>query len=493
MKNIAAITKHPINEFPNFAASFKASMKVPKILWFLPAILLIQSCARKPFLPPAPAATYAGTVASVKEVSTLNIPIEIPLSEISRKINEQLGLVLFEDNSLEDNGGDNLMLKVTKREPIALDGKGGNLFAIRVPLKIWAKAGYKVEKFGVSVSKYEDTEFDIDMDFLTRINLNSDWKVSTSTVSNGYKWVSEPKVKIGFFSIPVTGIIEKIIERELPQVVKTVDGEVAKISFRQQVESVWKSVQNPILMNQTYQAWLKVSPQSIVMTPIGMKGNNVRVGLGINTLAETFMGAKPAASALIPLPVLKINEKMEEKFEVGLMTEIPFSQMKKIAMEQAGGKTYEFNDGKQKITVLDMEIYGHGDDLVVGTTLSGALNGKVFIKGKPYYDAASQSLKMKDLDYDLETKNGLLKTADWLAHGKFLKMMEPHFSIPVSAQLEEARKMIRENLTGDAMNKMVKLNGSLSELRPGAMFVRPEGIRAIIYAKGKLEVKVAGF
>jgi hypothetical protein len=25
------------------------------------------------------------------------------------------------------------------------------------------------------------------------------------------------------------------------------------------------------------------------------------------------------------------------------------------------------------------------------------------------------------------------------------------------------------------------------------MFVRPEGIRAIIYAKGKLEVKVAGF
>jgi hypothetical protein len=53
--------------------------------------------------------------------------------------------------------------------------------------------------------------------------------------------------------------------------------------------------------------------------------------------------------------------------------------------------------------------------------------------------------------------------------------------------------MIKENLSGDAMNKSVKLNGNLSELKPGAMYVRPTGIQAIIYAKGRLEVQVAGF
>jgi hypothetical protein len=283
------------------------------------------------------------------------------------------------------------------------------------------------------------------------------------------------------------------MDRELPNVVKTVDGEIAKINLRPQVESVWKSVQDPILMNEAYQAWLKVSPQSIMMTPIGTKGKNVRIGLGITALAETFLGSKPGAAATQALPPLKIADKMEEKFEVGLMTEIPYTQMKKIAMDQAGGKTYEFNDGKQKITVLDIEIYGHGEDVVVGTTLSGALNGKVFIKGKPYYDAASTSMKIKDLDYDLDTKDKLVKTANWLAHGKFLKMMEPYFSVSVASQLDEARKMIKENLSGDAMNKTVKLNGNLSELKPGSIFVRPNGIQAIIYAKGRLDVQVAGF
>lgn len=231
----------------------------------------------------------------------------------------------------------------------------------------------------------------------------------------------------------------------------------------------------------------------MMMTPIGTKGSNVRIGLGISAVAETFMGQKPENTALKPLPQLQIVEKLEEKFEVGLMTEIPFAEMRKIAMAQTGGKTYEFNDGKQKITVLDMELFGNGDNLVIGTTLSGSLEGKVYIKGKPYYDAASRSLKMKDLDFDLDTKDKLVKTANWLAHGKFLKLMEPYFSIPVADQLEEAQKMIRSNLSGDAMNKKVKLNGNLTELRPGPMYVIPAGIRAIIYAKGNLEVKLAGF
>jgi hypothetical protein len=429
----------------------------------------------------------------VKESSTLNIPIEVPLSEIEKQINTQLGTVLFEDNSLEDNGGDNLMLKVTKRRPIDIEAKGGNLFAIRVPVHIWAKAGFKIEKFGVSVSKYEETEFDIDLDFLTRISMQSDWRVKTSTVSDGYKWVSEAKVKIGFFEIPVSGIIGKIIDKELPGIIKVVDQEVSRIQLRPQIEPVWKSIQDPILMNEAYQAWLKITPKSILMTPFGTKGQNLRIGLGIVAVAETFVGKKPESELFTALPNLQLAEKMDEKFEVGLIALIPFSQMKKIAMEQVGGKTYEFNDGKQKITVLDMEIYGQGEQLVIGTNLSGALNGKVFLRGKPYFDAASNSLKMKELDFDLETKNRLVNVADWLAHGKFLKMMEPYFSIPVDAQLDEARKLIQDNLNGEMMNKKVKMNGTLNQLRPGPMLVTPDGLRAVVFAQGKLEVQLNGF
>lgn len=456
-------------------------------------VFFFAACAKKPFLPPAPQASYEAVPASLKEQSVVNIPVEIPLAEIENQINRNLGPVLYQDNSLDDNGGDNLKLKVSKRKPVALEAKGGNLFSIRVPVNIKATAGYKVEKFGVSLSKYEDTEFDIDLNFLTRIQIHPDWKINTSTTPNGYQWISEPKVKIGFFEIPITGIIERIIDKELPTFVNTVDREVSKINFRPQIEAVWKSVQEPILMNEAYQAWLKITPGSIQMTPIGMKGQNVRIALGIEAIAETFLGSKPGTIQPTPLPGLRITEKMDEKFKVGLMTEVPFAQMKKIALEQVGGKTYEFSNGKKKISVSDLEFFGIGNFLIVAAELKGSIDGKVYLKGIPFYDQTSESLKLKNLDFALETKNKLLKTADWLAHGKFLSMMEPHFSIPLAAQLDEARKLIRDNLAGDAYNKKVKLNGALSDLRPGPIYVTPGGVRTIVYASGKLEVKLAGF
>jgi len=473
-------------------------MTTLKVIVFRISLFLVlaffQFCSsKKPFFAPPPTASYQTAIQRIKETSTLNIPIEISLNDVERKINEQLGSVLFEDNSLDNNGGDNLIIKVSKRLPLAIEAKGGNLFNIKVPVNIYAKAGWKIEKFGLSVSKYEDTQFDLDLNFLTRLSIDQNWKINTATTPNGYKWVSEPKVKIGFFELPITSIIEKIMDRELPNVVKTVDNEVGKINLKPQIETAWKAVQEPFLINEANQAWLKVTPQDLLMTPLSNKGRNVRVAIGMTAITETFIGNKPTNAVMATLPVLKIQDKLDEKFEVGMITEIPFATLKKIAMDQTGGKTYEFKEGKYKITVVDIDIYGQGDEIIIATNLIGALNGKVYLKGKPFYDAGTTSVKIKDLDFELDTKNKLAKTADWLAHGKFLKLMEPYFSISVASQLEEGKKMIQENLAGNKMNKNINLNGKLNELTPKSILVTPVGIQAVIQAKGKIEVMVAGF
>jgi hypothetical protein len=63
----------------------------------------------------------------------------------------------------------------------------------------------------------------------------------------------------------------------------------------------------------------------------------------------------------------------------------------------------------------------------------------------------------------------------------------------VASQLEEGKKMIQENLAGNKLNKNINLSGKLNELSPQNMYVTPTGIQAVISAKGKLEVLVAGF
>lgn len=461
-------------------------------LLLISILLWSAACSRKAFVATPPPPQYDKPVEIVKEVSTLDIPIEVQMSVLEQQMTEKLPNPFYEDNSLEDNNGDNMMIRVTRRAPVRIETRNGN-FIFTVPVHIWSKVGWKMEQFGVSLSKYEDVDFDIDIKFVSKVTIGSDWKVKTRTSDNGFDWVSKPVVKIGMFSIPVTSIVEKIIDDQLPAVAKLIDQQVAdKVDLKPYVLDAWNSLQTPLLVNEEYEAWLKITPLELMMTPFVSKGKNASFVVGLKARTETVLGAKPVVVPNPTLPALQIaTTPVDSKFAVGLIAEVPYSQAKKMAMKQVAGQVYEFQEGKYKIEVTDMELYGQGDYLIVMAALKGSLNGKVYLRGKPAYDAATRSVVIKELDYDLDTKNRLIKTADWLAHGKFLKMMTPFFTVSLASQLDEAQKMIQQNLANNKLDNGISIKGKLNELSPQNIFVTPTAIQTIIRAQGNIDVLVS--
>jgi hypothetical protein len=137
-------------------------------------------------------------------------------------------------------------------------------------------------------------------------------------------------------------------------------------------------------------------------------------------------------------------------------------------------------------------LYGSGENLVIKAGLTGSITGTVYLKGKPYFDTTSQSVVLQNLDYDLDTKNKLVKTANWLAKGKFVQKMQEAFKIPLEQQMNQARELIQANLKDKQIAKGIVLNGQLSELIPGEVFITPASIVATVQAKGKVQVKVEG-
>lgn len=450
---------------------------------------MMSSCSRKSFKADAPKAQYDKPVERIKEISTLNIPIEIPVALLEKQMAAQLPNPFFEDNSLDDNGGDNLMLRVARRAPIRIETRNG-YFVFIVPVHIWAKVGWKIEQFGIALSKYEDVDFEVDIKFVSKVNVLPNWKVQTQTSDNGFTWVSKPVVKVGMFSLPVTSIVEKLIDEQLPMVSKIIDQQVAsKVDIKPYMLEAWRNLQTPILVNNAYEAWLKITPLELMMGPLTSKGKNVRLTVGLKARTETILGARPIVEISNTLPNLQIaTTPVEEKFAVGLIAEVPYAQAQKIAMQQIAGKIYEFKEGKYKIEVTGLELYGQNEHVIVVADLKGSLNGKVYLRGKPVYDAASRSVVVQDLDFDIDTKNKLIKTADWLAHGKMLKMMTPYFTVSLAAQLDEAQKMIQQNLANNKVNPNITVNGKLNQLSPDAIYVIPTAMQAVIKAEGAIEV-----
>ena len=161
-----------------------------------------------------------------KHLSVLNLPIEMPVSELETQINAQLKGLIYEDDSFEDNGGDNLKAKVWKINPIRVVAKDST-FLFEVPLKIWVNAGYKVSPLGINLSGYKDTEFSIKIRLISKIGISPNWKLHTETYVDSYDWISEPNVKVAGIRIPIKSMVSRLLNHNFEKITQAIDNQVA--------------------------------------------------------------------------------------------------------------------------------------------------------------------------------------------------------------------------------------------------------------------------
>jgi hypothetical protein len=145
------------------------------------------------------------------------------------------------------------------------------------------------------------------------------------------------------------------------------------------------------------------------------------------------------------------------------------------------------------VTVVGLDLYGQGEQIIAAIDLAGSLNAKVFLRGVPVFDPATNNLVLENVEFDVDTKNKLVKLADWLGHGKFLKAMTPYFKISINDQLLEAKKMIQQNLANNKVNDQININGTLTSFVPDKIYVTPTGVEAVLIAKGNLSLLIKGF
>ncbi len=445
--------------------------------------------------PKAPAEAYQHTsmeIQSEKHKSVVHVPIELSIAEVTKHLNAQVQGLIYEDNSYSDDNQDNFKIKVWKRSPIIAEARDSLLF-YTVPLKIWAEKAYKVAPLGIEISGSQSTEFQINLKFMTRFGIDPDWQVNTQTVSAGFDWVTKPSIKVAGIDIPITGLVSRKISENLGTVSKSIDDNVRKnFIIKPYVLQAWNLIREPRLLSEEYRTWLVITPTDILATPFEVQNGKIRATVGIRGFTQTLIGEKPVTKPATTVPNLILTTDIPLGFQIGLIGVVPYEEASRLAAAQFIGKTFDFKEGKYKIEVTGVDIYGQNDKLVIKASLKGSINGVIYLKGIPYYDATTRLLSLKNVDYDLSTRNVLVQTANWLLQGRFAKQMEQQFVFPIGTQIEEAQKAIRQQLSNRKVAKGVDLGGHLEALIPDQVYLTPTALVALIVAKGRIEVKIDG-
>jgi hypothetical protein len=470
-------------EFMNF-------IKLAKGLMYLILFsLLIKGC--KTIQPNRPTENYFSGFPYQKEASILNIPVRFDLAQLENTVNSEIEGLLFQNDLRENNSS--LSLKVWKKSPIQVTAVEDH-FSIIVPLKVWAKAGLSFDNFGISFSDEKETNFELDLKFKTKINIDPDWNINTVTQSDGFDWVIKPVIHLGPVKMPLESLLSGIIEDQQDLMAQQLDHEMRpNLDIKSQVQEAWIMLQTPYLVSDEYNVWLTVSPVEILMTPLSGSGSSSGFSFGIKAFTETFIGAEPEKNINPDLPEITIVDSITSQFTIGLSGEIPTEEINRLLAENFQDQTFTFNNNKQQITITDLELYGSGNNLVIRAGLKGSINGDIYLKGTPAFSTVTQSLYLENLDFDLDTKNKLIKTASWLMHGKIVEEFTKVLTIPLGPQLAWASTMIDQNMNNVEIAPGIYLNGKLEELSPSGVFITEDAIIASVLAKGKADISIENF
>ena len=421
--------------------------------------------------------------------SSITLPVSLPVSEINNLINQSVKGVLYEDQSYTDNNNDQFKVRVEKQGNIAIKALSNNRLMISVPLKIWAEKGYGT----LGYYMYQDTNFNLIMNFITSLAATPDWKLNTKTTTAGFVWTQKPVLDYGKVKIPIASFIESVLKEQQNKFTTVIDQQIkSQFNLQPQLVMAWNQFSKPINVSQEYNTWLKISPQNTYMTPLQVFQDKIKTTVGIDLFSETFVGKMPLPTKdVTSIPNFVVKPDLQNIFNLQTTANISFDEATKIARQQFLNKEFPLNSEKNKVKVDDIKVYGEKENIVIEVKTQGGVTGTAFIKGKPAYDVQSHKIVLTQTDFNLKTKNFFQKALTVLFEGKIRKMIEKDYGIPLMDIENSSKKSLMESFNKEYY-KGIRLQGNVIELKPTQFLISESYITVVIDTKAQLQMNISG-
>jgi hypothetical protein len=406
------------------------------------------------------------------------------LKEIENQLNKSLSGQIYDDTNLED---DKTEMKITKTAPIRLIEKNGKIQTI-LPLKIWAKF-----KYGTDFMSLNDTR---------EINLNgtitmvsdvklSNWKMSTNSKIEDFTWSESPSILVAGKNVPITYIINPTLSIFKSKIAKKIDEAIeSSCDFKPYVLDVLEKMSTPFLTSEVYQTWFKLIPIEVYVTDAVLGKSKINMDLGLKCNMQTMVGVKPKSTfdrnAIQFKPVTSVPNKVMANV-VAIST---YESASQIITSNFQGK--EFASGSRKIVVQKVEMWQKDGKIIIALDMTGSMNGTIYLSGIPNYNSITKEIYFDQMEYVLNTKSVLMKSANWLLHGTILKSIQENCRYSIKGNLEEGKKSMNPYLSNYSPMKGVFVNGTLNDFEFEKVELTDKAIIAFITTSGKMRISIDG-
>lgn len=454
-----------------------------QISTFILVIVLMASCKTTLQIEP-PRESYLPSNLT-PATSELPLLVEVDVKKLESAINQKINGLVFEGDKLNNQ---DLSIKIWKAQNFSFNVKN-NVIEYRVPLKLWTRFAWSVDKFGLSMGDTYEATGSIALNYKTTIEIDKNWKLVAKTTSHGFQWIDTPKLNVVGVSVPITPIATIALQQSEELITSQIDAILAQtINIKKYVAMAWKEAQKPMQVSSENDLWVRISPKNVYVSPFTTNGQKLYVAISIQAVIESFMGVQPVQNKLTTLPPFTVSANQPKDFNLNIATDITYEKISELAKSQLQNKT--FSEGNKSITITDLSVFGSEGKAIFVADVIGSIKGRIYFTGTLGYNAETMSIEVLQPEFDIKTKNALVKSANWLLNGFIIKKITPYLTYPVQDELTTMKTEANKMLTNYKVYDGVDLTGKLHTISVQRIDLVPGAIRLHANVGGNIALKV---
>jgi hypothetical protein len=457
-------------------------------------VVLLTSCSKK-IIPDKPFLSKANFRLDSLPESEINIPIQINLKPLYRMAEKNIDTVFtspnWPDGWVNIDCANRYKYRF-RRGPLQMSASGQSLNLgftgyYKIIGSTRACAGNTVVSPWTPPCRcgFDEGERRVKVNFSNSVSILPDYKIRLAIKRQEPEPVD--KCTVCFFGADITSQVMKGLKDELDFAKKAIEDSFGVVDLKPQVQQLWNKLTPSY--NLYGLGWLQINPQKIRLNNLFARNDSLNVFLGLT--AKPVIRFEKPADALTLVPNMD-NSLAQSGFNIFLDAVLNYDSLSTILNAQIQGKQFDFQKGSVKKTVIvkDCRIYGSGNErLIIKMSFTGTNEGIVYFTGKPAYNEKNKIIEVRDIDFDIKTKNLLLSTADWIFNKRITTEITQYARFDLSGYVDTAKLLINQQLNREWM-RGVKSIGLMNELKIAGFYPLSEYFIIRSNASGNLLVRV---
>jgi hypothetical protein len=459
-----------------------------QVTFLLFSFMLLAACstikAKKPSI-------LIDEIQSIEQpVSVIKLPLEINLKPLLSEAEKEVPTKM----TGEENKCDGVSYSYRfERNPIEFKGKNDKL-AFSVDGKYALKVNYCpkctdlfqskpaciIPRVYVSCGEGEPMRR-IKVGFETKIDFTADYKLKSKTELTEVKTLDPCQVT--FVNYDASKQVVKEVETALKDMAKEIDKKVQTTDVKKEINDAWKTLQTPISLGEY--GFLYITPEKISLGKPIFDNQKLKIDLDLEvkpTISTEIITKIPS-----PLPPLS-NPRESEGFQIFLNLEGSYDSINRILNTELKGKEIDFK--KRKIILENIQLHGaNKSQMQFEISFSGSKKGILYLVGTPVYSIEKETISFSDVQFDIQSKDALLKSAKWMFNDRISSMIEKSARYSLKNELKELKAKVDAELN-KSITKDIRLQGKIEQIE--ITKIQPLENKLIIqtFLNGKLAVYV---